>query len=540
MNRRDFLKYATATSAAFHSILHSFSAEASQNVGSRGPFLLDYSRLRTYVNQFNSQDGEIYDHSIPNKEALAFLKGNIPLFECPDKNIERTYYFRWWTYRKHIKKTPDGFVITEFQPEVPWSGKYNTIACAAGHHIHEGRWLHDQRIMDDYIHFWCSGKGEQYSYSTWLANSVYTRYLVTSDCSFTTSLLNELAENFNGWEKRRLGSNGLFWQNAGADGMEHGIGGDGYRPTINSYMFGEAQAITLIAEMAGNEKLAREYERRTKKLRKLIHEQLWDPEAKFFKVIPRDEDSLVDVRELIGYCPWYFNLPYQGKGYEQAWPALMDPNAFYAPYGLTTAEQSHPEFDIPYDDTGCAWGGPSWPYSTSFTLTALANLLNNYDQNVMTRRDYFRQLVIYARSHQQQLEDGRIVPIIEEEFNPYTGDSVIRTVQKEGIAYQSFDKMKGKDYNHSTFCDLIITGLVGLPPRRDNVVEVNPLLPEGTWRYFCLDNISYHGHILTILWDTTGEHYSRGKGLRVYADGKEIGVSSRLAKITARLPKDPS
>ena len=63
---------------------------------------------------------------------MGFLSTNIPLFECPDKDFEQIYYFRWWTYRKHIKQTPDGFVITEFLPHVGWAGKHNTINCAAG------------------------------------------------------------------------------------------------------------------------------------------------------------------------------------------------------------------------------------------------------------------------------------------------------------------------------------------------------------------------------------------------------------------------
>src|SRR5690606_41087738 len=54
-------------------------------------------------------------------------------------------YFRWWTYRKHLKRTPEGYIITEFLPEVPWSGKYNTINCPAGHHFYEGRWLQDRK-----------------------------------------------------------------------------------------------------------------------------------------------------------------------------------------------------------------------------------------------------------------------------------------------------------------------------------------------------------------------------------------------------------
>ncbi len=60
--------------------------------------------LSEYVRQFNADDDERYTNAIPNTAAEAFLRENIPMFECPDKEIERTYYFRWWTYRKHLRR----------------------------------------------------------------------------------------------------------------------------------------------------------------------------------------------------------------------------------------------------------------------------------------------------------------------------------------------------------------------------------------------------------------------------------------------------
>src|SRR5680860_1643245 len=83
----------------------------------------DYSH---YFSQFNENDNELYKQYIPNAEVIPFLEKNIPLLDIPDSTIQKTYYFRWWTFRKHIKKTPTGFVITEFLPDVPWAGKYNT------------------------------------------------------------------------------------------------------------------------------------------------------------------------------------------------------------------------------------------------------------------------------------------------------------------------------------------------------------------------------------------------------------------------------
>ena len=77
----------------------------------------------------------------------------------------------------------------------------------------------------------------------------------------------------------------------------------------------------------------------------------------------------------------------------------------------------------------------------------------------------------------------------------------------------------------------MITGLCGLRPRQDNTLEINPLLPADKWAYFCLDNVLYHGHNITILWDKDGSRYHAGKGLRVYVDGKLRGQRENLGRL---------
>jgi len=96
------------------------------------------------------------------------------------------------------------------------------------------------------------------------------------------------------------------------------------------------------------------------------------------------------------------------------------------------------------------------------------------------------------------------------------------------------DQERSRYYNHSTFNDLIITGLAGLRPRADDIIEINPLLPDGQWDWFCLDNVSYHGKILTILWDKDGSKYKRGKGLMVFVNGKKIASAPALQRIEVR------
>jgi len=513
------------------------TASVSHAAAPRG--VLSTDALKKHVEQFNADDEELYSN-IPNAKAFEFLAPNIPLLDCPDKDIERTYYFRWWTYRKHVKKTPDGFVITEFLPKVPWSGKHNTISCPAGHHIYEGRWLRDPKYMDEYSVFWLRKGGHLRSYSFWIADALYARNLVRPDQKLVTGLLDDLIENYKQWEKSRRGKRIMFFQIDDRDGMEVSIGGSGFRATINSYMYGDAAAISKIAALAGRKDVETEYQAKAGEIKRLVQTKLWDKDAQFFKVLPEGKGKkLADVRELHGYTPWYFNLPDSGKGYEAAWKQLMDPKGFYAPYGPTTAEQRHRRFAVAYKGHECQWNGPSWPMATAITLTGLANVLNNYDQDAIDKKAYFETLKIYTKSHTLKRADGKVVPWIDENLHPKTGDWVSRTrlkSWKNGTwSKGKGGKERGKDYNHSSYNDLIITGLVGLRPRSDNVVEVHPLLPADKWDYFCLDNVRYHGKDITIIWDKTGKRYNKGKGLQVLADGKPIAQSDTLKRVTGKL-----
>ena len=165
----------------------------------------------------------------------------------------------------------------------------------------------------------------------------------------------------------------------------------------------------------------------------------------------------------------------------------------------------------------------------------MANVLNNYPQEVISKSDYFDLLETYSKSHRRINDKGVTVPWIDEDINPFTGEWLARaqleTYDPEtGWSDQKGGKERGKDYNHSTFCDLVISGLVGLRPRGDGLIEVNPLIPEDQWDWFCLDNILYRGNILTIVWDKTGKKYHTGKGFRVYEDGVLILKSKNYVR----------
>jgi hypothetical protein len=525
----------------FSAVASSFPRAARAETPPARFHILDPNAFRHHIEFFNGMAPEDVVNAIPDSQAFDWIAANVPLFRCPDPEVERAYYYRWWTFRKHIKETPRGYVITEFLRPVKHATDFNAISCALGHHISEGRWIRDPRYLDQYLDFWLrpgEGGGLQrhyHQYSNWTAYAVLERYRVDLRRSALTGLLDALVLDYETWEKERLLPSGLFWQYDVRDGMEETVSGSrrnkNARPTINSYMYGNALAVSAIAALAGKPRLSAAYRRKARALKALVQSKLWDPQARFFKVL-LDKGRLADVREIMGYTPWYFALPEPRRGYEEAWRQLMDPKGFHAPFGPTTAEQRHPGFRIAEEGDDCQWNGPSWPFSTTVTLKALARLLAEYPQQSIGVRDYFETFQIYTRSQRLKLPDGRVIPWIDENLNPYTGEWHARARKIKKGTFNG----RGDHYNHSAYCDLVITGVAGLRPREDNVVELHPLLPQGVWQWFCLDGVSYHGKTLTVLWDQSGKEFGMGQGLRIFVDGKLLASAPQLRRITASLP----
>lgn len=505
------------------------------------PKTLRAESFKPAIQEFNADDREIVATSISNAQTWDYLSKNIPLFECPDKELEKTYYFRWWTFRKHIRSIPGGrSILTEFLPDVPWAGKYNSISCAAAHHIAEGRWLHDTKLLDDYSRFWFQ-EGEPRRYSFPVADALWGRYLVTGQRESMVSLLPDLVRNYVAWTGEKQDPNGLFWQIDDRDGMEVSVGGSGYRPTINAYEYGDARAISQIAGLAKNQDIAQEFKIKADALRDKTLKTLWNERDQFFETVSRNADGTtgksVNVREELGYVPWVYDMP--ETKHAVAWKQLVDAQGFAAPYGPTTVERRSPGFRLAYEGHECQWNGPSWPFATSQTLTALANVLNGPPTKAISQADYVALLRQYALSHRIKRADGNTICWIDENLNPDTGDWISRTVlQKSAGGNPQSLPERGKDYNHSTFCDLVISGLMGLRPHADNTLEVNPLFP-ATWKYAALDNVLYHGQKVAIFWDADGTTYGWGRGLTVVVNGRKAAQSAMLTRLTVTIPPAP-
>lgn len=487
--------------------------------------------IKRYVEKFNQNDEELIKQDVPNSKVEAWMVENVPEFHCTDKLLEEAYYFRWWVFRKHIKTTPEGRIITEFLPKVYWSGPYNSINCAAGHHVSEARWLKQgNELIRDYINFWFKGSGDIFSYSTWVIDSLKAYAIQWNDQKFACNLLPELIEFYEHVEKTNMTRYGLFWSYDDRDAMEMSISGSGLRPTLNSYMYANAQAIAYFAELAKRQDISEKYHKKATNLKAKMLELLWDSEAEFFKVVPQQDkddeikcfdfskiDSSHNVREQIGYIPWAFGIA--GKGHNVAWQLINDSQGFKGDFGPTTAERSHPDFNKNDGNHECLWNGPSWPFATTQTLNSMICELSK-GPTTITTTDFFRELRNYAGSFYRTTVEGERVNWLDENIDPDNGEWLSRRIL-EGWGWP--DKKggyeRGKDYNHSAFNDLIIRGLCGVSIVNDGFLKVKPLT-DSKCNAFSIKDLPIFGHNVTIQFNEQGLEYKKGCVLLVQVDEK--------------------
>lgn len=79
--------------------------------------------------------------------------------------------------------------------------------------------------------------------------------------------------------------------------------------------------------------------------------------------------------------------------------------------------------------------------------------------------------------------------------------------------------MRSPHYFHSGFLDLILSRFVGIRPRADDVLEVNPLADGGSVSFFRAERILYSGHDIAV--QCNRDQYSTAR-LSIEIDGEAV------------------
>jgi hypothetical protein len=299
----------------------------------------------------------------------------------------------------------------------------------------------------------------------------------------------------------------------GKDGFD---GGDAFRPTINSYMYGNAVAISKIASIKNETATSSEYLAKANQLKATVEVNLWNDSLQHFTDRFKVNNQYVHYwdfirgRELAGMIPWYYNLPADNPTFNKAWNHILDTTQLLGKFGLRTNEPSYEYYfkQFVFNDgkPGSQWNGPSWPYQSSQVITGMANFINYYNQAVVTKSDYVKILRLFTKQH--YLPNGKINLV--ENYDPNKGGPIV-------YFYWS------NHYNHSSYNNLVISGLCGIRPSEGDRLIVNPLV-DNSIDYFYLDDVRYHGHKLSVIYDRDGSKYNFGTGLTVLVDGKKVST----------------
>ena len=282
---------------------------------------------------------------------------------------------------------------------------------------------------------------------------------------------------------------------------------------------------------------------------------------------PAPPPQLVGVRELASLSsPWFFRaVPEENASeYASSWLAAFDPEGLQAPYGLRTAEKRAKGY---FCGAGCCkWSGPMWPFETSKAITAAIHVLNHYPSvKTLDTHKFWTMLWQYTATHTPRwgimngvgdngrkgtgvygditkarqtarwLEPGEGLGefwVAENgcaDANISTDSGVI-----QGPAWTD-DATLGYRYNHATFDDLVLSGVVGLVPAANGTLTINPLVPADVLPWWAADGIVLHGRVVSVLFDADGKRYGMGTGLLVLVDGAKAASVPSLSKITVQL-----
>ena len=160
--------------------------------------------------------------------------------------------------------------------------------------------------------------------------------------------------------------------------------------------------------------------------------------------------------------------------------------------------------------------------------TALINVLQTYPaQATVGRQTFDHVLRTYARAHTRSHAEGLLPPHVDEDLHPDDGYWITRRKlhgiapwPKTGGLGGRNDPLRGRGthYFHSTFNDLVLSGLVGVRAHAEHL-EIQPL---SLVEWFCVTRLRLRAVDVSIVWDARGTKYGHGPGLHIWMDSQPI------------------
>jgi hypothetical protein len=515
-------------------------------------------RAASYTNGSRSPERIVSDH----QDEYGAWFGKAPSFRSSDPLLDRTWAYRWFLLRHNLADPQFGLLRhplfyegrSHKKSKAPYSkGGWEfskLINLSVPLHLMDARWYHDPlycegalRNMadhpDDTGMFCClTVDTVMHSFANFSCWAAYQLYLLHRNRETMARLLPTLKKQIASWRS--------VYGNERDELMieyRHTRTGKEYQPsywyfhrfpknpkdpetythlkrvdrTVYHYLntLGVAK---LCAELGDPE--ADVYFRLSEQIREDILAKMWDEPTSFFYDLHYQTDEKAFVKNIVGFYPAWSQIV--DERHDGLIGHLLDPEEFSTGCPFPSVSADCPAYSrdggwmghFIKGRNGCVWDGPTWPYTNSVALDALAReskrLGHRYD------REFIRYLREYSFLHFFDRDLGR--PGLVEHYNSATGEPL----------------SDEQEYNHSFYIDLIVTHVAGLTVESDRLI-LDPV--DAGLDTFVLDRVKIAGLNVKITYrrpGTPAEDPDVEEGYRLYINGAEAFSSRRLCR--AELP----
>jgi hypothetical protein len=226
--------------------------------------------------------------------------------------------------------------------------------------------------------------------------------------------------------------------------------------------------------------------------------------------------NLVCWKDQQNFAPFIDGIPPDTAEYVQALRYYADPNEFPL-FPVYTADQADQAADQAC--AACQHGTNNFS-NINETLQArlFSEALRHYPSQYITP-DMYRQMIEWQAWNEYIGGDNRFPDNNEYFFN---WDPATQTLGRSGIHHDTL----------GSFNWMMYQDVAGLQPRLDDQLELWPI--DMGLDHFAVDNMSYHGSNLTIVWQKPGAptyYPTAPAGYSVYVDGKRAFTVDDLAHV---------
>ena len=476
----------------------------------------------------------------------AWWAENIPYVETPEQNIDKTLFYRWWLLRFNYLDADMPGNTYQFPTSIEGVlGYNNAIDLTIGMFIDDLKWLREPAYS---YGAWVSagetaGEAGEYrdnpgdpanwnaTHTQYITESAWESYQVHGGPTQVAELLGDYGAADTKGQLATMDSNDNFlldtdwnaWTGNDADAVsfaEHE--GSAMDRAESAYVYSGAKSAAAAYRTAGDDAAADEMEDYAQKVKDAVLGELWNPDEGVIqhKFVEHD-GALAKWKEVNNFYPYAVGLmPSEGDDdydddYEGALSLFADADE-YPVFPFFTANQA--------DKAESGTGTNNFSIINSqviFRIYQAALREYHSEENGSITPEQYKQLLYWNAFAHYQGGDNRYP-----DQNEFWADG--SAADGGSIAYRSWIHHTQLGTTNWT----MIEDVAGVVPREDDAIELDPIaLPD--WGHFTVNNLSYHGHDMSIVWNDDGTYDDSGapRGYSLYIDGEKAFTTDALAHV---------